>query len=425
MSGPVSTAAAAPPAAAPPAAAPPTSAPPTASDPAHSQESFTEILSAQQTATAPTPGQGQHRSSDERDEPAGPKAAPAKGSPSSSVPPAPGATLPAVITPSPTSAVVVPLPPGEAKGASSASPRSGVVAVVETTGPATAAAAVSGSVVAVATSADAVVVPKGRPAGPTDEATPDAAPAAPGETGAASAPVASEGPDVVLTASETPRVASSPAAASGSIHGSGLAGSLAAEARVMPKATEQPSPASGTPPLTVLPRFTSESVLAQSGAPHSAEAVERLGVVVTSPTSSSTQSTADALDVDGLSGSISRPLSDGNGTYTVTVALHPPELGHLQAVMSLDGNDLQVSLTAQTQAGHEALANATEALKDQLARGGVNVNVTLRDPGSQSGGDEQYRPPTSSGTSAFVVDAVTPGTLLPSATVAGQIHLVL
>ena len=129
--------------------------------------------------------------------------------------------------------------------------------------------------------------------------------------------------------------------------------------------------------------------------------------------------------MDGLSGSISRPLSDGNGTYTVTVALHPPELGHLQAVVSLDGNDLQVSLTAQTQTGHDALANATEALKNQLARGGVNVNVTLRDPGSQSGGEERYRPPTTSGDGSFITEGTAAETPLSSGLVAGQIHLVL
>ncbi len=129
--------------------------------------------------------------------------------------------------------------------------------------------------------------------------------------------------------------------------------------------------------------------------------------------------------MEGLSGSISRPLSDGNGTYTVTVALHPQELGHLQAVMSLDGNDLTVSLTAQSQAGHEALANATDALKDQLARGGVNVNVTLRDPGSQAGGDHRHQPPTSSGAGSLITESSAMETPLLSGVASGQIHLVL
>jgi flagellar hook-length control protein FliK len=138
------------------------------------------------------------------------------------------------------------------------------------------------------------------------------------------------------------------------------------------------------------------------------------------------QQAASALDVDDLSASISRPLTDGNGTYTVTVALHPPELGHLQAVLSLDGNDLSVSLAAQTQTGHDAMANATEALRNQLARGGVYVNVTLRDPGSQPGGDERYRPPTSTGVAgALMSESAAAETPLSSGLVSGQIHLVL
>jgi flagellar hook-length control protein FliK len=156
-----------------------------------------------------------------------------------------------------------------------------------------------------------------------------------------------------------------------------------------------------------------------------AVAVPRLGESAAASTESAAPG-ASSLDVEGLSGSISRPLSDGNGTYTVTVALHPPELGHLQAVVSLDGNDLQVSLTAQTQTGHDALANATEALKNQLARGGVNVNVSLRDPGSQAGGEQRYRPPTTSGTGSFITEgSAAEAAPIPSGLGAGQIHLVL
>jgi flagellar hook-length control protein FliK len=147
-----------------------------------------------------------------------------------------------------------------------------------------------------------------------------------------------------------------------------------------------------------------------------------------SPTASIAQQEASSLDLDDLAGSISRPLSDGNGTYTVTVALHPAELGHVQAVMSLGGNDLQVSLTAQTQAGHDALSNTADALRDQLARGGVNVNVNvaLRDPGSQPGGDERYRPPAALGTTgSFGAEGAASEPPLSSGLVSSQIHLVL
>jgi Flagellar hook-length control protein FliK len=130
-----------------------------------------------------------------------------------------------------------------------------------------------------------------------------------------------------------------------------------------------------------------------------------------------------ALDVDGLSSSISRPLSDGNGTYTVAVAMHPSDLGHLHAVMSLEGNDLQVQITPQTRTGHEALTNAAEALKNQLASAGLNVNVTLRDPGSSSGGDDRFEAQTS-GASADVENAAPLHSPMP-VLVSGQIHLVL
>jgi hypothetical protein len=147
------------------------------------------------------------------------------------------------------------------------------------------------------------------------------------------------------------------------------------------------------------------------------------GPSATSTAASVAEQFSDSLDVDGLAGSISRPLSDGNGNYTVVVAMHPPELGRLQAVMALTGDELQVSITPQSRAGHDALATAVDALRDQLARGGVNVTVTLRDPGSQSEGDDGHAPPTSSGNS----DA--PGDTVPAPTgsgpLTGQIHLVL
>jgi Flagellar hook-length control protein FliK len=139
---------------------------------------------------------------------------------------------------------------------------------------------------------------------------------------------------------------------------------------------------------------------------------------------SSSEQSSGSLDVDGLSGSISRPLSDGNGTYTVSVAMHPSDLGHLRAVMSLDGNDLQVLITPQTRTGHEALTNAADALKNQLASAGLNVNVTLRDPGSSSGGEDHVEVDQTSSRSADLENETAPRAQVP-VLVAGQIHLVL
>ncbi len=171
-----------------------------------------------------------------------------------------------------------------------------------------------------------------------------------------------------------------------------------------------------------LPHLLPESPLAPSGAPRAAGAVLPVGGAAAPSAPTMAQQAASSLDVDDLSGSISRPLSDGNGTYTVTVAMHPPELGHLQAVLSLDGNDLQVSLTAQTQTGHDALADATDALKNQLSRGGVNVNVPCAIPGRRSEGTTGLPAPTSRAPGPSSPRA-RQGNATPVRLVSGQIHL--
>jgi len=58
-----------------------------------------------------------------------------------------------------------------------------------------------------------------------------------------------------------------------------------------------------------------------------------------------------------------------------------------------------------------------------LARGGVNVHLTLRDPGSPSGGDDRRHPAPRGGGPA-PGEGATAAALLPTTT-AGQIHLVL
>ena len=133
----------------------------------------------------------------------------------------------------------------------------------------------------------------------------------------------------------------------------------------------------------------------------------------------------DEIDLDGLAASISRPLNGGDGTYTVTVAMHPPELGHVQAEVSLEGSALQVSISPQSVAGHDALANAADALRDQLAQGGMNVNVTIRDPGHQQhGGDERSRP-GSPDDGSIAQDGQGPISTDQPALAQSQIHLVL
>ncbi len=86
---------------------------------------------------------------------------------------------------------------------------------------------------------------------------------------------------------------------------------------------------------------------------------------------------ASTLDVGDLAASISRPLAAGNGDYSVQVSLHPPELGEVRALLSLQGDVLHVTLTPEHASGFEALSDAMPALHEQLAGGGVEVNVTL------------------------------------------------
>jgi flagellar hook-length control protein FliK len=135
---------------------------------------------------------------------------------------------------------------------------------------------------------------------------------------------------------------------------------------------------------------------------------------------------ASGLDVSGLSSVISRPLSEGNGTYTVTLAMHPIELGHVQAVMSLTGSELQVSLTPHTDHGHAALGVAINDLKNELGRGGVNVTIDLRQPQSQSqsssDGQRPATPDTRDRPIAPTVNFVPPAVPVRDA---GQIHLML
>jgi len=206
------------------------------------------------------------------------------------------------------------------------------------------------------------------------------------------------------------------------MHGeSDVVADRAATVRSQSTAVEPAS--SSTPPPA--PHAQNDGPLALSVSSHPGPALKAGESAAPSSASPSVVEQASGnLDVDGLSGSISRPLGDGNGNYTVTVAMHPPELGHVQAVMSLDGNDLQVSITAQTQRGHEALSNSVDALKNQLGRGGVNVNVSLRDPGSNAGGDDTRRPAASASKANIVQDPETVSPLALPLT-AGQIHLVL
>jgi len=433
MSAATSTIAANPPAptsaSAPPAAADPASQ---TSAPAAPVQSFTEVLSAQRAAP-PHDGRDHHDAEATRDPSHGEEAGSAQEGP-----------------PSPTS---VPLQSSPATPTGAASPLEPAVSVVpaaeDPSGSSTSAP--EGGSTSAAEGGAAVREPEIAAGTAHSTHPPRAAPAtASTDTGAPGAEVSSaatqpaavadpedptaDGPDSTVVSSSSPAevspllgsAASRSAAAPAPAHGAAAAGPGAAAAHMASMPVEVAGPPSSPPTPPPAPHLVAESPLAPSGSPRPAGAVLSASGSAAPSAPTMAQQAASSLDVDDLCASISRPLSDGNGTYTVTVALHPPELGHLQAVLSLDGNDLSVSLAAQTQTGHDAVANAAEALKNQLARGGVNVNVTLRDPGSQAGGDERYRPPTSTGTAGpLMAESAASETPLSSGLVSGQIHLVL
>jgi hypothetical protein len=102
--------------------------------------------------------------------------------------------------------------------------------------------------------------------------------------------------------------------------------------------------------------------------------------------------TGPSLDIGDLAASISRPLAAGNGDYSVQVSLHPPELGQVRALLSLQGDVLHVTLTPEHSSGFEALSDALPSLHEQLAGGGIEVHVSLGQPGDPPpGGDGQGR----------------------------------
>jgi flagellar hook-length control protein FliK len=138
--------------------------------------------------------------------------------------------------------------------------------------------------------------------------------------------------------------------------------------------------------------------------------------------------TAPTVDIDDLAASISRPLAGGSGEYSVQVSLHPPELGEVRALLSLQGDVLHVTLTPEHASGYDALSDAMPALHEQLGGGGVEVNVTLGQPGDtqgEGGSRPAHAGPSTSGPSDDATPAVTPSAFPVHAGSPGRINLVL
>lgn len=158
--------------------------------------------------------------------------------------------------------------------------------------------------------------------------------------------------------------------------------------------------------------------------------ISPISALIPGPVPSSVSSTppvghslAHAINIGALAQAISRPINEGNGGYSVQVTMHPAELGHLQAIVTLRGNDLQVSITPQTQLGREALASTAHTLKEELSRGGLNVNVTLHDSGFQPRGEDRPASPARRFNEVLPHEELAPQVLPSPISAANQIDL--
>lgn len=128
------------------------------------------------------------------------------------------------------------------------------------------------------------------------------------------------------------------------------------------------------------------------------------------------------LDVAGLASEISSAVVGADGTVRVNVAMHPVTLGAVQAVVALNGGDLHVAITPQTSLGHQALREAMDGLTSELSQGGLNVNVSLRDPGSSP---QPESPPSGPSGELESASGVASPASEPTSLTTSQIHLIL
>ena len=131
-----------------------------------------------------------------------------------------------------------------------------------------------------------------------------------------------------------------------------------------------------------------------------------------------------AFDMPGLSRAVAHLIDQGGGNYTVTLGMQPAELGHVQAVMSLTGNDLHVTITPQTTEAHQAIANSLGQLKSELTQNGLTVSLTVLDSGARGGGGRRTPSPYRHETTESI-DTATGVVEATPLQMGGQIHLVL
>jgi hypothetical protein len=128
-----------------------------------------------------------------------------------------------------------------------------------------------------------------------------------------------------------------------------------------------------------------------------------------------------------LTATISQPRQLGDGVYQLRAALTPPALGHVDAVVKVDGADIEVVLTAHTAIGHQELAGHLDQLRQALSQGtGGDVRLTLSDRGTDNGRSGTRYPPAPSLPST---ETPRPGehvlVATPSAPAGSSLHIIL
>jgi len=109
---------------------------------------------------------------------------------------------------------------------------------------------------------------------------------------------------------------------------------------------------------------------------------------------------------NALSAALSKPLREGNGVYSVTVRLNPPSLGHLEAVVKVDGSDVSVTIVAHNPEGHLAIARHLDELRQFLSADGGGVQLSLSDGGGKGRQQDNTQAPTPSDDQAEPTDSV-------------------
>lgn len=140
--------------------------------------------------------------------------------------------------------------------------------------------------------------------------------------------------------------------------------------------------------LTPSPATPSPAMLAPA-VPPSAAIGTGTGPVAPGPAPAATAGPAPG-DMPGVAGQLVRVLSAprplANGTYTVTVSLHPESLGTVQATVTAGDARVSVQLVATTSDGALAIRQSLPELHEALAAGGQPTTVTVSGGGAQGSG---------------------------------------